>query len=35
VFEGAPAELVEHPMSLTGRHLALRASGELQASGMR
>jgi excinuclease UvrABC ATPase subunit len=24
VFEGPPAQLVEHPMSLTGRHLALR-----------
>ena len=25
VFEGTPAQLVEHPASVTGRHLALRA----------
>jgi excinuclease UvrABC ATPase subunit len=25
VFEGTPAQLVEHPTSLTGKHLALRA----------
>jgi excinuclease UvrABC ATPase subunit len=24
MFEGAPAQLVEHPTSLPGRHLALR-----------
>jgi excinuclease UvrABC ATPase subunit len=24
VFEGAPEELVKHPESLTGRHLAMR-----------
>jgi excinuclease UvrABC ATPase subunit len=34
LFEATPDQLVEHPTSLTGRHLALRASGELQTSGV-
>lgn len=34
LFEATPYQLVEHPTSLTGRHLALRAGGELQTSGV-
>jgi len=31
VFEGTPAQLVEHPTSLTGRHFALWVGGAPQA----
>ena len=30
VFEGTPAQLVEHPTSLTGRHLAMRQATSAQ-----
>ena len=33
LFEATPDQLIEHPTSLTGRHLALPASEELQTSG--